>query len=182
MAAPARALLENGLPDIYRYITSVNAEGKAVVTSEVSSSSVWQKIGNIAYFFLAFTTRGFPVSLANSTDIASYTQDLSSPPGLTVSNGTVLRFVDMAPNETSPMHKTVSLDYGIVIEGPVELVLDSGETKLLQRGDTCIQRATNHAWRNPNNHWARVLFVLVPVEKGEGIEESLGGMEIKSSD
>ena len=46
------------------------------------------------------------------------------------------------------MNKTVSLNYGIVLEGEIELVLDSGETKLMKRGDACVQRATNHAWRN----------------------------------
>lgn len=100
-----------------------------------------------------------------------------------VSNGTVLRFVDMAPNDTSPMHKTASLDYGVVIEGPVELMLDSGETQMMYRGDVCVQRATNHAWRNPNDFWVRMMYVLTPVLKEEGIEENLGGMmDVKSSD
>ena len=46
------------------------------------------------------------------------------------------------------MHRTVSLDYGVVLEGEVELVLDSGETRLMKRGDVSVQRGTNHAWRN----------------------------------
>lgn len=103
--------------------------------------------------------------------------------------GTVLRYVDMAPNALSPMHRTVSLDYGIVLEGEVELVLDSGETKLMKRGDICVQRATNHAWRNvtPNNEWARMIYVLVGAEKvnvgGKHLGEDLGDMEsVRASD
>jgi len=46
------------------------------------------------------------------------------------------------------MHRTVSLDYGIVLEGDVELVLDSGEKRAMKQGDVAIQRGTNHAWRN----------------------------------
>ncbi|KIN09136.1 hypothetical protein OIDMADRAFT_185354 [Oidiodendron maius Zn] len=182
MANP-QGLLENGLPNISRYITGNDESGKSILLEQIPSKSFWQSIGAVAKFFLGFTTRTFPVSLASSTDIKSYNRDLASPPGLSISNGTVLRYVDMAPGSISPMHKTVSLDYGVVIEGPVELVLDSGETKMMYRGDVCVQRATNHAWRNPNSHWARMMFVLVAVEKGEWLEENLGGMvDVKGSD
>ena len=90
--------------------------------------------------------------------------------------GTVLRFVDMAPNALSPMHRTVSLDYGVIIEGTVELVLDSGETRVLNRGDVCVQRATAHAWRNvtPGDEWARMMFVLVTSEEPEVNGKKLG--------
>ena len=90
----------------------------------------------------------------------------------------------MAPNVISPMHRTVSLDYGFVLEGEIELVLDSGETRLMKRGDMCVQRATNHAWRNvtPNNGWGRMVYVLVGAEKikiaGKKLEEDLGDMEV----
>jgi quercetin dioxygenase-like cupin family protein len=141
-------LLENGLPSINRYITTTNSTGQAIISNAIPSPSIWQKIGSIATFFLGYTTRSFPGPLSSTTDITSYTNDLSSPPGLTVSNGTVLRYVDMAPNTISPMHKTASLDYGIVLEGEIELVLDSGETRLMRKGDVCVQRGTNHAWRN----------------------------------
>ncbi len=43
------------------------------------------------------------------------------------------------------MHRTESVDYGIVISGEMTLVLDKGET-LLKAGDVVIQRGTNHAW------------------------------------
>jgi quercetin dioxygenase-like cupin family protein len=57
------------------------------------------------------------------------------------------------------MHRTESLDYGVVLEGSMELILDSGETKIMNRGDVCVQRATSHAWKNvsENGGWARML-------------------------
>ncbi|KAN0122942.1 hypothetical protein V8E51_001268 [Hyaloscypha variabilis] len=177
-------LLENGLPNINRYITTTNSSGQAVISNQISPKSIWQKIGSVATFFLGYTTRAFPVPLSSTEDISSYSTDLSSPPGLTVSNGTVLRYVDMAPDSISPMHKTASLDYGIVLEGEVELVLDSGETQLMRRGDICVQRATNHAWRNvtPNGGWGRMVYVLVAAQ-GDGIEEELNGMpDVKGSE
>ena len=95
----------------------------------------------------------------------------------------------MAPNVISPMHRTVSIDYGVVLEGTVELVLDSGETRVMRRGDVCVQRGTNHAWRNitPNDGWSRMLYVLTPAEKlkagGKELGEDLGGMvNVKPSD
>ncbi len=58
------------------------------------------------------------------------------------------------------MHKTQSVDYGIVISGEMTLVLDKVET-LLKTGDVVIQRGTNHAWANRSGKPCRMLFVLV---------------------
>ncbi len=45
------------------------------------------------------------------------------------------------------MHRTKTVDYGIVLEGEITLVLDRGETTI-QAGDIVIQNGTNHAWAN----------------------------------
>jgi quercetin dioxygenase-like cupin family protein len=37
------------------------------------------------------------------------------------------------------MHRIVSIDYGVVLEGEVKLILDSRETTLLKRGDVVIR-------------------------------------------
>lgn len=58
------------------------------------------------------------------------------------------------------MHRTVSLDYGVVLEGEVELHLDSGEKRRLLRGDIFVQRGTAHQWKNPSEtDPARLLLV-----------------------
>jgi mannose-6-phosphate isomerase-like protein (cupin superfamily) len=65
--------------------------------------------------------------------------------------------------ENSPhplMHRTESIDYGIVIEGEITLVLDDGEVPL-KTGAVVIQRGTNHAWANRSGKMCRMLFVLV---------------------
>jgi quercetin dioxygenase-like cupin family protein len=36
----------------------------------------------------------------------------------------------------SPIHRAMSIDYGVVIEGKFLLTLDSGETKIMLPGDT----------------------------------------------
>jgi uncharacterized cupin superfamily protein len=45
------------------------------------------------------------------------------------------------------MQKTGALDFCIVMEGEVILVLDTEEV-VLRQGDVVIQRGTNHAWNN----------------------------------
>ena len=61
------------------------------------------------------------------------------------------------------MHRTETIDYGIVIAGEITLVLDTAET-LLKEGDVVIQRGTNHAWANRSGKPCRMLFILVDGE------------------
>jgi uncharacterized cupin superfamily protein len=58
------------------------------------------------------------------------------------------------------MHRTETVDYGVVMEGEIVLVLDDSEVAL-KRGGVVIQRGTNHAWANRSDRVCRMLFVLV---------------------
>ncbi|MEN2413624.1 cupin domain-containing protein [Flavobacterium mesophilum] len=58
------------------------------------------------------------------------------------------------------MHKTETIDYGIVLEGELTLIVDRGETTA-KAGDIIIQRGTNHAWSNKSGKPCRVVFVLI---------------------
>ncbi|AJQ95691.1 cupin domain-containing protein [Gynuella sunshinyii] len=58
------------------------------------------------------------------------------------------------------MHRTESIDYGIVMDGEITLILDEDEVDLTQ-GDVVIQRGTNHAWANRSDRTCRMLFILV---------------------
>jgi hypothetical protein len=48
------------------------------------------------------------------------------------------------------MQQTRTLDFCLVLEGEITLVLDLEEVHL-RAGDTVIQRGTNHAWSNRSN-------------------------------
>ena len=79
------------------------------------------------------------------------------------------------------MHRTKSLDYGVLVAGQLELHLDSGEMRLLKVGDVMVQRGTMHAWRNPSEtEWARMFFVQVDTEPlvvgGRELGESFEGL------
>jgi len=72
--------------------------------------------------------------------------------------------MDFAPNVLSPMHRAVSLDYGIVIEGEFKLILDSGETRIMRQGDVSVNRASAHQWHNITGNGTmpgRMMWVLL---------------------
>ena len=75
--------------------------------------------------------------------------------------GTIIRIVDLEPRSRSPLHRTETIDYGIVLAGHVTLVLDDGSETPLATGDVIVQRGTDHAWVNPMDEPARMVFVLV---------------------
>jgi mannose-6-phosphate isomerase-like protein (cupin superfamily) len=58
------------------------------------------------------------------------------------------------------MHRTQTIDYGIVLEGELTLIMDKGET-VVRPGDVVIQRGTNHAWANRSRNNCRIAFILI---------------------
>jgi hypothetical protein len=57
-------------------------------------------------------------------------------------------------------HVTRTIDFGVVLGGEIELILDE-DTVVLQPGDFVIQQATRHAWNNVQAVPATLAFVLV---------------------
>ena len=49
----------------------------------------------------------------------------------------------------------------LAVISEVELELDSGEKRTLRQSDTCVQRGTNHLWRNNTDQWTRIAFILL---------------------
>ena len=58
------------------------------------------------------------------------------------------------------MHRTETVDYAVVLEGEIFLLLDDKDVKL-SAGDIVIQRGTNHAWSNRSGKPVRMLYVLI---------------------
>ncbi len=74
--------------------------------------------------------------------------------------GTNIRVNEFLPGAQSPLHRTASVDYGIVLEGEITLILTDSEVDL-RAGDIVVQRGTDHAWHNRSQHVTRVAFILV---------------------
>lgn len=60
---------------------------------------------------------------------------------------------------TTRIHKSETLDYGILLSGERVLVTDAGE-HLLKPGDVCIQIGSWHAWRE-TPHGSQMAFVMM---------------------
>jgi hypothetical protein len=122
----------------YRFITTHTADGKAVISDALPSEAPIRDLSSNMKFSLLYTNGRKP-ELSGDRDIEAYKKYLETPPAITIPEGTTSRIVDFPPGYESPMHRTVSLDFGVVLEGEVELILDSGETRRLLRGDVCVQ-------------------------------------------
>jgi hypothetical protein len=90
-----------------------------------------------------------------------YPQGTEAPAGAT----DVLSAIEK-PNGGSAMHFTRTIDLVVVIEGEVEVVLDTERTTLRQ-GDFIVQNGTRHEWLNHTDKPAKLgVIVLGTDHKG----------------
>lgn len=59
------------------------------------------------------------------------------------------------------MHRTDTVDYGVVLSGSIWLELDDGVRKMMHPGDVVIQNGTRHRWTNEGDVPCDVLFVMI---------------------
>lgn len=74
------------------------------------------------------------------------------------------------------MHRTESVDYALVLEGEITLVLDKEEV-VMRKGDFLVERGTNHAWANRSDKPCRMLFVLIGGKFDPDISRHFGSIE-----
>ena len=173
-------------PPIHRVVTAHDADGKAIFASDGPLSTIRQleAIPGMT-FHEVWETRGAPAPVDNGPDPTIGPLSHQAP-----KRGTLIRFVDFPPDSSylaqaearmkdlfeevndvtaltvkadSPhpmMHRSEAVDYCIVIEGEMTLVLDDSEV-LLTPGSVVVQRGTNHAWANRSDKPCRVLYVQI---------------------
>jgi mannose-6-phosphate isomerase-like protein (cupin superfamily) len=174
-------------PPIHRVVTGHAADGRAVVASNGPLPTVVE-IAAIpgTVFHEVWETRATPAPVDNGDDPSTGPLKLPPPkqgtrmrfvdipPDTTeylAQGASKMKdaFTQIGDEKASTvradsphplMHRTESVDYGIVIEGEMTLVLDEGEV-LLKPGSVVIQRGTNHAWANRSAKPCRMLFVLI---------------------
>lgn len=143
------------LPSFRRVVTGHDAAGRAIIQWDAQFRTEPIASGDAA-FALVWTTPTVPVDNNDPSD------GRERDAGLTLNSGSVIRVVDMLPNGASPMHRTNSIDYGIVLSGEVELELDDGVRTTIGAGSIIVQRGTIHRWRNPSATVpCRIVFVLI---------------------
>jgi Cupin domain len=179
-------------PPVRRVVTGHDDLGRAIILSDGPAPHHWSSevIPGFGATVPWLTTQTAPIDHSRDDDPASADAEIPSFPA---AGETILRIADFPPDAVYPaeaaeviftdidghgareagtghgdsrhfwFHRTDSLDYAVVLDGEITLLVDEGETTL-SAGDVIIQRATNHAWSNRTDKTARVLFVLIGTE------------------
>lgn len=178
-------------PPVHRVVTGHDADGGAIIASD-GPLAVARELAHVpgVMFHEIWSTQATPAPIDNGAD--PVTGDIVLPPP---ANGSRIRFVDFPP-ETDEllatdaqaafseigdagaatgtadaphpfMHRTETVDYGIVLDGEMTLVLDKGEVAL-KPGSVVVQRGTNHAWANRSGKPCRMAFILIDGAYGDG--------------
>jgi mannose-6-phosphate isomerase-like protein (cupin superfamily) len=157
-----------------RIVTGHDADGVSVVVSDGPIPVTRELTEDGAAFHEVWATEGAPAVIGAAFDDPTI-GDITVPPP---ARGTRIRINEFLPGHLddrglqSPVHRTESIDYGIVLEGEITLVLDDSEVTA-RAGDIVVQRGTDHAWANRSDAVARVAFVLVDGQFGEDVLQVL---------
>ena len=162
-----------------RVVTGHTPEGVSVVLSDGPVPVVRALPEDGVEFHEVWNTEGAPALVTAVEPNEPTERALAVPPPPC---GTKIRVNTFAPGHLderglqSPVHRTSSVDYGIVLSGEITLVLDDSEVTL-RAGDVVVQRGTDHAWANRGSEPATVCFVLVDGRFDPALAESIGGLD-----
>lgn len=157
-----------------RVVTGHTPDGVSVVLFDGPVPVSRELPDDGVHFHEIWNTEGAP-AVVRAVEPDPTERDLAVPPP---PRGTKIRINEFAPGHLderglqSPVHRTASIDYGIVLEGEITLVLDDSEVTL-RAGDVVVQRGTDHAWANRGDVTAKVVFVLVDGEFDEELSATL---------
>jgi hypothetical protein len=169
---------------IRRIVTTHDASGKAVFLSDGPAQKIGQPGRPVNWPMWVLDTT--PANCSGTEDFAVKMKGIHPDPG-----STLFRVVDFPPispdfqkdnlrffieledlqevaAKSRPprhprMHRTRSVDFGLVLAGEIDLMLDE-ETTHLTAGDIVVMQATNHAWINHGTEPCRIAFILVDAE------------------
>ena len=155
-----------------RVVTGHDAAGRSIVLSDGPTPRS-HDVGP-AVFHELWSTRVTPAPVA-ATEPEPTERPLVTPPD---PHGTIVRITEIKPGERSPMHRTETVDYGILLEGELWLLLDDGSQTRLGAGDVVVQRGTDHAWENRTEQVVRVVFVLVDGAFTDELRNAIGAPQL----
>ena len=159
-----------------RRVVTGHRDGKAVVQFDSAAPNQKLRQASGLVSTLLWVTDATPADISGAADRSA--RDIGVPPP---PNGSVFRVVDFPPESGARsreavlkemgvadhsgarhpgMHRTKSVDYAVVLEGEIDMLLDDSEVHL-EAGDVLVQQGTNHAWVNRGTAPCRIAFVLV---------------------
>ncbi|KAL4245340.1 hypothetical protein ABKN59_009788 [Abortiporus biennis] len=165
------------IPPVRRVVTGHSRAGEATfIRDEAPHPMNGTDPGQEYTSYTIHATNSVPAN--NDGELANHCQwidESSQVTELVNKNGAILRAYDTAPGARTVLHRTLSLDYGIVAKGSITLYLENNEKRTLNEGDVVIQRGTIHSWKNETDEWCRVYFAVIdahPIEvHGKKLEE-----------
>ena len=181
---------------VRRIVTGHDAAGRAIIESDAPPTRVQVLSGNGPTFFEVWNTRETPARIdrggvepaelqltlpppKNGTrirvlDIPPETEEMQKVDAATARQ----HFAEVGAADASThggasarhpyMHRTQTIDYGIVLEGEITLIVDEGET-VVRAGDIVVQRGTNHGWANRSGRNCRIAFILIDGQFTDGL-------------
>jgi Cupin domain len=153
---------------IRRIVTGHDERGKSVIVSEGSPPQHHTMRGpTVGADFIEIWNMAAPVPLLASVEPREPNErDFTIMPVA----GHLLRILEVYPlnagGKRTVMHRTQTLDYVVMIEGELVLLLEDSEVTLKQ-GDVVVQRGTNHAWENRSEQLARAAFFHIDARFSE---------------
>jgi mannose-6-phosphate isomerase-like protein (cupin superfamily) len=171
---------------IRRIVTGHNADGRSVILSDGMPPNVRDK-GTDVDFIEIWNTAASPVPITTAepepTDGPLKVAPAPTGTKIRVNDfypGHILKLPERKDGRHRMMHRTRSVDYGIVLEGEIYMIMDDQEV-LLKAGDIVIQRGTDHAWENRSDKLCRMAFILVGGEFSQDLLKILPNeLELRS--
>lgn len=170
---------------IRRVVTGHRSDGRSTVLADGPAPNVKQRAAGNASTLL-WVTEACPAETSGVADSAARDIGVSPPPrgsifriaefppqtgGEIGDNEALLRDFGIGPDVARghaarhpAIHRTRTIDYIIVLEGEIDLLLDEGEVRLAA-GDVVVQRGTNHAWINRGNAVCRLGMVFIDAQE-----------------
>ncbi len=172
---------------IRRVVTGHDERGRAVVVMDGPAANVLHRPSRpgVALTDL-WATSGTPAARTDG-DPVDRPVVLHPPPG-----GTVFRIIQFDPEDPGDlahadgatafaamgaagtvvagarhpyMHRTETVDYAMVLQGSITMLLDDEDVEL-SAGDVVIQNGTSHAWTNRGHAPCLMAFVLIDAPGG----------------
>ncbi len=145
---------------IRRVVTGHDAQGRSVIAIDgVTDNIVSRRPGHSSS--VIWTNTSTPADNASPMD--GGLQDVAA----CAQQGAIFRVVSYDPGVAPRMHRTMTVDYAVVMSGEIFMVMDDGVEAHLKAGDVLVQRGTVHDWINRSDAPCVIAFVLIaaaPVE------------------
>ena len=153
------------MPPIRRIVTGHDASGQSVILSDGLPPQAHPMRGAElgADFTEIWSTPETVPTLTSTPDSEPSLRPFTIMPA----TGHLIRIIEIYPpsmgGKRTVMHRTRTLDYVVVIEGEITLVLSDSEVTL-KPGEVVVQRGTDHAWENRSGAVARMAFFHIAGE------------------